>query len=103
MRTEAILPLHHVFSAGPVSRGEFAQMTGLGERSARYLLSALLREEILTSKGPRSEVEFNLPLKHLHFLMPNLYPEASMRDGDAGERDDAEQAHEESGRPRNRP
>ncbi|MDB5769660.1 MAG: Fic family protein, partial [Burkholderia sp.] len=42
IRPEAILPLYHVFAAGPVTRGEFNQMTGLGERTARSLLSRLL-------------------------------------------------------------
>ena len=35
MRREAILPLIHIFGSGPVARGEFAQLTGLGERNAR--------------------------------------------------------------------
>lgn len=30
IRREAILPLVHIFGLGPITRGEFAQMTGLG-------------------------------------------------------------------------
>ncbi len=39
MRQEAILPLYHTFAAGPLQRGEFAQMSELGERTARTLLA----------------------------------------------------------------
>ena len=45
IRPEAILPLYHVFAAGPVTRREFAQMTGLGERTAGSLLSHLLAKQ----------------------------------------------------------
>jgi hypothetical protein len=40
IRPEAILPLHHVFAAGPVTRREFIQMIGLGDRTARSLMRA---------------------------------------------------------------
>jgi len=77
IRAEAVLPLHHVFAAGPVTRGEFSQMTGLGERTARNLLSALLRHGLLASDTPLGRVHFGLPLDALGFLLPNLYPEAA--------------------------
>jgi hypothetical protein len=35
IRPEAALPLYHLFLAGPTARGEFQQMTGLGERCSR--------------------------------------------------------------------
>lgn len=76
MRREAILPLVHVFGLGPVTRGEFAQMTGLGERSARTLLSKLLSDKLLVSDSAYGPVRFGLPLDSLNLLFPNLYPEA---------------------------
>jgi Fic family protein len=79
MRAEAILPLHHVFSAGPVSRREFAQLTGLGERTARSLLSRMLATGLLISDTPLGPVRFGLPLDALQFLLPELYPEASTK------------------------
>lgn len=82
VRKEAILPLQHLFIAGPVSRGDFAQMTGLGERSARYLTSALLKEGLIQSKSTRAPIEIGFPLKHLNFLFPNLYPEANTHNFD---------------------
>ncbi|MEN9868695.1 MAG: hypothetical protein RL748_4285 [Pseudomonadota bacterium] len=79
LRPEAILPLHHVFAAGPVTRGEFAQMTGLGERTARSLMSNLLGCGLLRSDTPLGPVRFGLPLDALVFLLPELYPEAATR------------------------
>jgi Fic family protein len=74
---EAVLPLHHVLAAGPVTRGEFAQMTGLGERTARKLLSQLLQDGLLVSDSPKGPVGIGLPLDALSLLFPNLYPEAA--------------------------
>lgn len=76
-RGEAVLALHHVFAAGPVSRGEFVQLTGLGERTGRKVLAALLGERLLASDTPRGEVRLALPLDALNILLPNLYPEAA--------------------------
>lgn len=77
IRLEAILPLFHLFAAGPLSRGEFQQMTGLGERVARSLLSRLLSSGLVVSDGPYAPVRFALPLDALQFLFPELYPEAA--------------------------
>lgn len=78
MRREAILPLIHIFALGPVSRGEFAQMTGLRERNARSLLAKLLADKLLVSDTPYGPVRFGLPLDALHLLFPSLYPEAEL-------------------------
>jgi Fic family protein len=77
IRREAILPLFHVFLAGPTPRGEFQQMTGLGDRVARALLSRLLETGLLTSPGHTAAVSFAFPLDALQFLLPELYPEAA--------------------------
>jgi Fic family protein len=78
IRREAILPLIHVFGLGPVTRGEFAQLTGLGERNARSLLSKLLADGLLVSDTPYGPVRTGLPLDCLGMLFPNLYPEANL-------------------------
>ncbi len=78
IRPQAILPLYHLFAAGPVTRGEFAQMTGLGERTARSLISQLLATQLLVSDTPLGPVRFGLPLDALQFLLPELYPEADL-------------------------
>jgi len=74
---QATLPLHHVLVAGPLSRGEFIQMTGMPERSARRVLSQLLKDGLLVSDGPKGPVSFDFPLDALNILLPNLYPEAA--------------------------
>lgn len=79
IRQEAILPLFHVFGLGPLTRGEFQQMTGLGERVARSLLSRLLETGLVVSDGPYAPVRFAFPLDALQFLLPDLYPEAAKR------------------------
>ncbi len=77
-RREAILPLIHVFGLGPVTRGEFTQMTGLGERTARSLLSTLRADGLLVSDNSHGPVRFGLPLGSLNILFPNLYPEVNL-------------------------
>ncbi|MFC5549873.1 Fic family protein [Massilia aerilata] len=79
VRTEAILPLYHVFAAGPVTRGEFSQMTGLGERTARSLIASLLRTGLLESHTHGGPLKWGLPLDSLQFLFPELYPEAATK------------------------
>lgn len=71
------MPLYHAFLAGPLSRGEFERMTGLGERTARTLLSYRIGTGLLTSESHRAPVRFAFPLDALQFLLPELYPEAA--------------------------
>ena len=76
-RVETIAPLHHLFACGPVSRGTFANMTGLGERTARNAMAHLLRVGFLTSADARGPVRIAFPLDSLALLFPELYPEAA--------------------------
>lgn len=76
-RPEAILPLQHVAALGPVTRGEFVQMTGLGERTGRKVLAQLLADGLLLSDTAKGPVRMGLPLDVLGMLFPDLYPEAS--------------------------
>ncbi len=80
IRPEAALPLYHLFLAGPTTRGEFQQMTGLGERTARTLLSNLIETGLVTSTGHVAPVRFAFPLDALQLLLPELYPEAAIRE-----------------------
>lgn len=73
LRPEAALPLYHLFAAGPVTRGEFIQMTGLGERTGRSLLAAALKSGLAASDTPRGPVRFAFPLDALPVLLPSLY------------------------------
>jgi Fic family protein len=79
VRREAVLPLYHLFTAGPATRAELRQMTGLGERTAQGLLSRLLATGLVESDTPLGPVRLGLPLDALQFLFPDLYPEAATR------------------------
>ena len=77
LRMEALRPLHYLFATqGEVSRGDFASMTGLGERTATTLIGKLLDTGLLRSDSPRGQVRFGIPLDALRFLFPSLWPEA---------------------------
>jgi Fic family protein len=77
IRVEAVVPLHHLFLAGSASRGEFLQMTGLGERTASSLLSRLIETRLVKSASRVAPVQLAFPLDALQFLFPDLYPEAA--------------------------
>jgi Fic family protein len=79
MRSEATLPLHYLFTSGPLSRGEFRQLTGLGERNAQALLSHLLSAGLVASDSKLGAVRFAFPLDSLQFYFPDLYPEAATK------------------------
>ena len=77
VRLEALRPLHYLFLSGAnIDRGEFKRMTGLGERTAVTLLTALLKRGLLRSDSPQGKVRFGLPLHALRFYFPALWPEA---------------------------
>lgn len=79
VRREAELPLHYLFTSGPLTRAEFKQMTGLGDKVAQTLLSRLLKTGLVESDTPLGPVRFGLPLDALQFYFPDLYPEAAAR------------------------
>lgn len=77
VRIEALRPLHYLFlSSTTLERGEFKRMTGLGDRTATGLLTALLKRGLLASDSPQGRVRFGLPLHGLRFYFPSLWPEA---------------------------
>jgi Fic family protein len=79
LRAEAVVPLHYLFAAGPLARGELKQLTGLGDRTAQALLSRLLATGLVESDSSLGPVSFGMPLDALPFLFPDLYPEAAAR------------------------
>ena len=52
-------------------------MTGLGERTARTLLSQLIETGLVTCTGHVAPVRFAFPLEARQFLLPELYPEVA--------------------------
>jgi len=82
VRVEALRPLHYLFvTQGELPRADFKAMTGLGERTATDLLSALLRNGYLASESAYGRLKFAVPRHALRFYFPNLWPEAE-RDAD---------------------
>ena len=77
VRREALLPLHYLFmTQGELGRAEFKLMTGLGERVATDLLSALLDQGFVASDTPYGKLRFAIPRHALRFYFPTLWPEA---------------------------
>lgn len=64
----------HAFAMGGFERGEASRLTGLPERTARSVLSALLAEGLLVSDSPKGRVRAGFPVHALGSLLPNLYP-----------------------------
>lgn len=78
LRKEAKFILTEVMLRGKVPRGEAKRVTGLGERTARSLLSKLEDEELISAETHRSPVRFNIPPKVVGYYFPNLYPEGTI-------------------------
>ncbi|MBV8619715.1 MAG: hypothetical protein JOY84_12685 [Curvibacter sp.] len=77
LRLEALRPLHCLFATqGELLRRDFANMTGLGERTATPLIGNLLAAGLLRSDTSRGPVRFGIPMDGLLFLFPSLWPEA---------------------------
>jgi Fic family protein len=87
VRMEALRPLHYLFLSGSaLDRGEFKRLTGLGERTAVTLLSALLQRGLLATDSPQGKLRFGLPLHALRFYFPALWPEAEADVADGADR-----------------
>jgi Fic family protein len=77
VRMEALRPLHYLFATqGELGRADFKLMTGLGERTATELVSALLRSGYLVTDSAYGRLRFAVPRHALRFYFPNLWPEA---------------------------
>jgi Fic family protein len=88
IRLDALEPLHYLFSTGlSLQRGRFKAMTGLGDRTATSLLSALVDRGFLASDTPYGEVRFAIPDHALRFYFPALWPEAEQEQAALAPRD----------------
>ena len=77
VRREALRPLHYLFAtAEELPRADFKAMTGLGDRVATGLVSALLREGYLATDSAYGALRFAIPRHALRFYFPALWPEA---------------------------
>ena len=79
VRSEALRPLHYLFSTqGELERADFKLMTGLAERQASGLVSALLKRGLVKTDTPYGKLRFAVPLHALRFYFPALWPEAQV-------------------------
>jgi Fic family protein len=77
VRAEALNPLHFLFATQvELGRAEFKALTGLGERVATEMLSALLQRGFLATDSAYGKVRFAVPRHALRFYFPALWPEA---------------------------
>jgi Fic family protein len=77
VRQQALMPLHYMFASGlELGRADFKTLTGLGERIATELISALLRRGFVTTDSPYGRLRFAVPHHALRFYFPALWPEA---------------------------
>jgi Fic family protein len=74
-KAEAFTVLESVLLRGELARGEADRITGLRERTARTLLSTLIRDGILGSDTPKGPVSLRFPLHAVERLFPRLFPE----------------------------
>ncbi len=89
VRTEALMPLHYLFATqGELGRADFKTMTGLGDRLATSLVSALLQRRFVATHSPYGSLRFAIPRHALRFYFPVLWPEAeqdqALLDGEMG-------------------
>jgi len=77
MRPEAAHLLQEALLRGEVPRGEVARITGLGDRVARSLVSALLQEKLLVSPMPQGGLRLGFPIHAVEYYFPSLYPPTS--------------------------
>jgi Fic family protein len=72
IQNEAIYLLQEAFVKGKFNRGEASRITNLPERTARSILSRLVKERLLTSETPKGPVSFGFPVKVIQYLIPGI-------------------------------
>lgn len=74
LKPESVYLYLQAFTNGEFERMEAARITGLSERTARTVLSQLIKEGFLVSDTPKGKVRIGFPVHCLGSLLPNLYP-----------------------------
>jgi len=74
LKPESVYLYLQAFTNGEFVRMEAARITGLSERTARTVLSQLIKEGFLVSDTPKGKVRIGFPVHCLGSLLPNLYP-----------------------------
>ncbi len=66
-----------LYRGGEMPRGEVDIATGMPERTAQRIVSALIDKGVLTSGGPRAPLHLVFPAALAPRWMPGLYPPLS--------------------------
>ncbi len=74
LRPEAAYLYLEAVYRGTLERGEASRISGLGERTARTLVAALVKERFLQSDSQKGRLRAGFPGIALGTLLPNLYP-----------------------------
>lgn len=74
IRIEAIHLIREAFAFGEFPRGRAADLTGLGERTARNLLSEMIQRGLLVSDTPKGPVRLHFTSHLLPYWFPGLGP-----------------------------
>ena len=62
VRPEAARVLRELLVRGEIHRGEAERISGLKERTARDMLSQLLKEKLITSDSPKGKIRVTFPV-----------------------------------------
>ncbi|MEW6737363.1 MAG: hypothetical protein AB1489_39140 [Acidobacteriota bacterium] len=73
-KPEAFYILEAALMRGELTRNEASRMSGLKERTARALLSTLIKDGILSSETPKGPVSLRFPVNAVEILFPTLFP-----------------------------
>ncbi|MEP0709068.1 MAG: Fic family protein [Parvibaculum sp.] len=75
-KPEAIRLLEEALIRGNFERGDVPRITGLPERSARRVLSEVIKAGLLASETEKGAVSLRFPADALETVFPRLFPEA---------------------------
>jgi Fic family protein len=75
LQKESAYILREVCLRGSVPRGDALRVTGLPERSARRVLTELLKRNLLVSDTPKGHIRIRFSLAETALLFPRLYPD----------------------------
>ncbi len=72
LKAEARHLLREALLLGQFARGESARVTGLPERTARMLVSQMVKERLLISDTPKGPLQLGLPAHAAEYYFPDL-------------------------------
>lgn len=77
LHPKSFMLVREALQKGSLDRGRVPDLTGLGERQARTVLSRLLERGVMASAGHRDPVRLVFPGELAERWFPNLYPNLS--------------------------